>query len=63
MLFSIPYDLALTTRTSSLPRLFGETTWREFKLHEGWSGLMLCMMWEAAQGERSRWSAYLGMLH
>ncbi|KAF8967820.1 hypothetical protein BDZ97DRAFT_1801404, partial [Flammula alnicola] len=52
--FSIPRSLVLSTRTSVLPS--------RVRLHEGWSGLILCMMWEAAQGSASKWSAYLDIL-
>jgi SET domain-containing protein 6 len=29
-------------------------------MHMGWVGLILCMMWETAQGSSSKWSKYLG---
>jgi len=35
--------------------------WKNAKLHEGWAGLILCIMWEAAQGSSSKWSRYFGM--
>jgi N-lysine methyltransferase SETD6 len=47
-------------RTSSLPSLIGETEWKEYGLHIGWAGLILCLMWETTQGESSKWSPYLG---
>ncbi|KAF6763120.1 hypothetical protein DFP72DRAFT_874754 [Ephemerocybe angulata] len=62
VLFSIPRDLTLSTRTSSLPNLFGLDEWKRFKLDEGWSGLILSMMWEAAQGPKSKWSEYMSIL-
>lgn len=35
--------------------------WKKAKLHEGWAGLILCMMWEAAQGSSSKWTGYFSM--
>ncbi|KAF9481573.1 SET domain-containing protein [Pholiota conissans] len=60
--FSIPRTLVLSTRTSQLPNRFGEVPWRGFGLHEGWSGLMLCMMWEAALGAQSKWGPYFDIM-
>ncbi|KAI0633526.1 SET domain-containing protein [Trametes polyzona] len=60
-LFTIPRDLTLSTRTSSLPALMGQA-WKEHRLHEGWAGLILCMMWEESKGPDSKWSAYLAAL-
>jgi len=60
MLFSIPRSLTLSTRTSQLPLLFGLDAWRKAGLHRGWSGLILCMMWEQASGPSSKWQPYLG---
>ncbi|KAJ3544364.1 hypothetical protein NMY22_g2810 [Coprinellus aureogranulatus] len=62
ILFSIPRDLTLSTRTSALPALFGLENWQKFGLHEGWSGLILSMMWEAAQGPKSKWAGYFSIL-
>ncbi|PPR01715.1 hypothetical protein CVT24_001591 [Panaeolus cyanescens] len=56
--FSIPRSLVLSTRTSSLPSKIGASKWREYGLHKGWSGLILCMLWEAAQGPASKWNTY-----
>lgn len=61
-LFSLPPELTLSTRTSSLPSLIGEKDWKGHGLHIGWAGLILCLMWEAAQGESSKWSTYLASL-
>ncbi|KAH9058770.1 SET domain-containing protein [Lactarius vividus] len=61
-LFSLPRDLTLSTRTSSLPPLIGEEDWKKHGLHVSWAGLILCLMWEAAQGESSKWSTYLASL-
>ncbi|KAI0743984.1 hypothetical protein C8Q80DRAFT_1220766 [Daedaleopsis nitida] len=60
-LFSIPRDLTLSTRTSALPTLMG-AGWREHNLHEGWVGLILCMMWEESKGSESKWSGYFAAL-
>ncbi|KAI0314231.1 SET domain-containing protein [Amylostereum chailletii] len=61
-LFSLPRELTLSTRTSSLLGRLGTSAWKEHGLHVGWAGLILCMMWEAALGADSKWSAYLGLL-
>ncbi|KAI0694983.1 SET domain-containing protein [Cerioporus squamosus] len=60
-LFSIPRGLTLSTRTSMLPTLMGKA-WKEHGLHEGWVGLILCMMWEESRGAESKWSGYLSVL-
>ncbi|TFK85823.1 SET domain-containing protein [Polyporus arcularius HHB13444] len=60
-LFSIPRGLTLSTRTSTLPTLMGHA-WKEHGLHEGWVGLILCMMWEESRGAESKWSGYLSVL-
>ena len=59
VLFSLPRDLSLSTRTCALPALMGGD-WRAHGLHEGWVGLILCMMWEESRGAASKWSGYLG---
>ncbi|KAH9946963.1 SET domain-containing protein [Amylocystis lapponica] len=61
-LFTIPRALTLSTRTSSLPARLGKATWAGFGLDIGWSGLILCMMWEEAQGAASMWSEYFDIL-
>ncbi|TFK44282.1 hypothetical protein BDQ12DRAFT_708264 [Crucibulum laeve] len=61
-LFTIPRSLTLSTRTSSLPSKFGLDAWKQLRLHEGWAGLILCMMWEAARGPSSEWSEYFAIL-
>ncbi|TFK66501.1 SET domain-containing protein [Pluteus cervinus] len=61
-LFTIPRSLTLSTRTSTLPKVFGLSEWKERKLHEGWVGLILCMMWEAANTSSSKWGPYLDTL-
>ncbi|KAF8813911.1 SET domain-containing protein [Phlegmacium glaucopus] len=62
VIFTIPRSLILSTRTCMLPQKFGLDSWKKSSLHQGWAGLILCMMWEAAQGSQSRWSAYLDFL-
>lgn len=61
-LFSVPRELTLSIRTSSLPNQLGEGAWKQFGLDSGWSGLILCLMWEEAQGDASKWSPYLRTL-
>ncbi|KAE9389886.1 SET domain-containing protein, partial [Gymnopus androsaceus JB14] len=61
-LFTIPRSLTLSVKTSSLPPKLGLNVWNERKLNKGWSGLILCMMWEAAQGSQSKWEHYLATL-
>ncbi|KAI0935355.1 hypothetical protein AcV7_003817 [Taiwanofungus camphoratus] len=61
-LFTIPRDLTLSTRTSSLPTRVGREAWRQFGLGTGWVGLILCMMWEESLGSSSKWSEYLSSL-
>ncbi|OCH87879.1 SET domain-containing protein [Obba rivulosa] len=61
-LFCIPRDLTLSLRTSSLPAKFGKDVWKHHELHNGWAGLMLCMMWEESLGASSKWSGYLSSL-
>lgn len=59
-IFMLPRSLTLSTQTSSLPSAFGFEEWRKHKLHKGWAGLILCMMWEEAQGNQGKWITYLG---
>ncbi|KAF8499657.1 SET domain-containing protein [Russula emetica] len=61
-LFTLPRHLTLSTRTSALRSLIGEADWKKHGLHIGWAGLILCLMWEAAQGNFSKWSTYLASL-
>ncbi len=58
-LFTIPRDLTLSTRTSALPSKLGMSTCKQYCLHVGWAGLILCMMWEEAQGAESKWNGYM----
>ena len=62
-MFTIPREMTLSTRTSQLPGLLGTVEWKRFKLDEGWAGLILCMLWEEAQGPLSKWAEYLGEYH
>ncbi|KAF7376573.1 Ribosomal lysine N-methyltransferase 4 [Mycena sanguinolenta] len=62
VLFRIPRGILLSTETSTLPGLIGLDRWRDAKMHMGWVGLILCMMWETAQGSTSKWSGYLDSL-
>ncbi|KAL4245586.1 Ribosomal lysine N-methyltransferase 4 [Abortiporus biennis] len=61
-LFSLPRNLTLSMRTSSLPEKFGREVWTEKGLNTGWVGLILCMMYEESLGESSKWSGYLDVL-
>lgn len=60
--FTLPRALTLSTQTSTLPSAFGFEAWRKHKLHKGWAGLILCMMWEEAQGNQGKWITYLASL-
>ncbi|KAK7473222.1 Ribosomal lysine N-methyltransferase 4 [Stygiomarasmius scandens] len=62
VLFTIPRSLTLSTRNSSLPKRLGMQFWKEKGLDKGWTGLILCMMWETAQGVSSKWAEYLETL-
>ncbi|KAJ7451845.1 SET domain-containing protein [Mycena galericulata] len=62
VLFKIPREIILSADTSDLPRRIGMDRWRDGQMHTGWVGLILCMMWETAQGSDSRWSKYLESL-
>ncbi|KDR75090.1 hypothetical protein GALMADRAFT_248981 [Galerina marginata CBS 339.88] len=62
VIFSVPRSLILTTRTCALSTKIGPGAWRTFGLHQGWAGLILCMMWEAARGAESKWDAYFDMM-
>lgn len=61
-IFTLPRSLILSTQTSTLPSVFGFEAWRKHKLHKGWVGLILCMMWEEAQGSQGKWITYLTSL-
>ncbi|KAG6831726.1 hypothetical protein H0H87_004277 [Tephrocybe sp. NHM501043] len=61
VLFSIPRSLLLSTQTSHLPSRFGPTAWKDMQLNQGWTGLILCMMWESANSG-SKWKEYLAIL-
>ena len=59
VLFEIPRNLLLSTRTSELKKRLGKDEWAS--LGKGWTPLILCMMWEAAKGGKSNWDGYLSM--
>lgn len=59
-LFSIPRTLLLGVQTCNLRSLFGLEQWHSAKLDKGWSGIILSLMWEAAQGSQSKWATYFG---
>ncbi|KIP06534.1 hypothetical protein PHLGIDRAFT_106911 [Phlebiopsis gigantea 11061_1 CR5-6] len=61
-LFTIPRDLVLSMRTSALPGKFGQAEWKKFGLCEGWTGLILCMLWEEARGASSKWHGFFPIL-
>ena len=63
VIFTIPRDLTLSTRTSSLPSRLGKEAWNKYELDKSWAGLILCMLWEEAHGSTSKWSTYLCELH
>ncbi|KAF8160689.1 hypothetical protein B0H34DRAFT_697698 [Crassisporium funariophilum] len=62
VVFSIPRSLILSTRTCTLPARFGVDAWKALGLNQGWAGLILCMMWEAALGPGSKWATYFDIL-
>ncbi|KAJ7646778.1 SET domain-containing protein [Roridomyces roridus] len=62
VLFKIPREILLSTETCKLPQLVGLDRWKALKMHLGWAGLILCMMWETAQGPSSKWDKYLESL-
>jgi SET domain-containing protein 6 len=39
--------------------MLGPQRWKNYGLDKGWVGLILCMMWEEAQGASSKWSQYM----
>lgn len=53
--------MILSTRNSMLPKIFGIDEWKSCGLDKGWTGLMLCLMWEGTQGAESPWAGYLRM--
>lgn len=62
VIFSIPRSLILSTNTSRLPEFLGASAWKTLQLDKGWTGLILCMMWEEAKGTSSKWGRYLDIL-
>ncbi|KAH8806828.1 SET domain-containing protein [Flagelloscypha sp. PMI_526] len=59
VLFTIPREMTLSLRTSSLPVRFGNEEWIGAGLNRGWAGLILCMLWETTN---DRWAPYLDSL-
>ncbi|KAH7339918.1 hypothetical protein B0J17DRAFT_657309 [Rhizoctonia solani] len=57
VLFEIPRNILLSTRTCTLKSKLTSTEWES--LGKGWAPLILCMMWEAAKGSESIWDGYL----
>jgi N-lysine methyltransferase SETD6 len=57
VLLTIPRSILLSTRTSALPPLLSKEDWTS--LGKGWTGLILCMMYEEARGAASPWCTYL----
>ncbi|KAF8598809.1 SET domain-containing protein [Ceratobasidium sp. AG-I] len=60
VLFEIPRNLLLSTRTCELKRRLGKDEWA--RLGKGWTPLICCMMWEAAKGRESIWEGYLNTM-
>ncbi|KAG8890370.1 hypothetical protein FRB98_008945 [Tulasnella sp. 332] len=60
ILFEIPRELVLSTRTCDLPRLLGQKDWEE--VGSGWAGLILCMMYEEAKGSSGKWAGYFATM-
>jgi len=59
-LFSLPRELVLSIHTASLPPLLERDEW-SFVNH-GWTGLILCMMYENFKQEESKWHPYLELM-
>ncbi|KAF8750873.1 Rubisco LSMT substrate-binding [Rhizoctonia solani] len=57
VLFEIPRNILLSTRTCGLKSKMSAKEWQG--LGKGWTPLILCMMWEAAKGNGSIWEGYL----
>ncbi|CAE6374464.1 unnamed protein product [Rhizoctonia solani] len=57
VLFEIPRNILLSTRTCMLKSKLTAKEWEG--LGKGWTPLILCMMWEAAKGSESIWQGYL----
>ncbi|KAJ9094863.1 hypothetical protein QFC19_007792 [Naganishia cerealis] len=62
LLFSVPSPLLLSAEHSDLRTHLSSADWKDLVDAGGWTALIMCMMWEDAQGERSRWYGYLRTL-
>ncbi|CAE6418323.1 unnamed protein product [Rhizoctonia solani] len=60
VLFEIPRNILLSTRTCTLKSKLTRAEWEV--LGKGWTPLILCMMWEAAKGNESIWDGYLATM-
>jgi SET domain-containing protein 6 len=58
LLFALPRELVLSVHTATLPKLLPAEEWRSVNV--GWSGLILCIMFEMLEGER--WTPYLDFM-
>lgn len=56
-LFHVPNEHILSHLSSDLQTRLSEAEWRS--LGNGWSPLILTMMWELSRGEASPWHYYL----
>ncbi|KAJ9126533.1 hypothetical protein QFC24_001560 [Naganishia onofrii] len=61
-LFSVPSSLLLSAEHSDLRTHLSSADWKDLVDAGGWTALIMCMMWEDAQGERSRWYGYMRSL-
>ncbi|KAJ9097733.1 hypothetical protein QFC21_004771 [Naganishia friedmannii] len=62
LLFSVPSSLLLSAEHSDLRTHLSSADWKDLVDAGGWTALIMCMMWEDAQGERSRWYGYMRTL-
>lgn len=59
LLFTVPSQLLLSAEHSDLRTHLSSADWKDLIDIGGWTALILCMMWEDAQGARSKWYGYL----
>lgn len=59
LLFTVPSQLLLSAEHSDLRTHLSSADWKDLVDIGGWTALILCMMWEDAQGARSKWYGYL----
>ncbi|GHJ88587.1 hypothetical protein NliqN6_4989 [Naganishia liquefaciens] len=62
LLFTVPSQLLLSAEHSDLRTHLSSADWKDLVEIGGWTALILCMMWEDAQGVRSKWYGYLRTL-